>query len=308
MKINRLIDSHHKSSDPRSILDNFGDGYLLKTNRIFRNIRLRTLECGFVYHSEPSADFQALPLSQLEAILSSKQIPYTNNVAVLDKLVIKLRDQFNWEDISIGYKRNYVFHESCHAVARSEAVRLFKNKSELKTADEQNRECLQLLIQESFANACELLAVIDAEDQVHKFFYQINSYSSLFENRTHLKTAYEKMGDKFVFEFFLICYLFSNFLHQGLSEKQFDQILKLVTELSETKISSEDIKNLKILAKIPFTLDLNFRITTTGLYFRLLGLNRQTRDLLKYNFLETIESDILYRKFIDSISKQALGH
>ena len=135
LKILRLLELHSQNLDENALIQNLGDAYLLKHNSIFRNVRLGALTAGYSYCSEPSDDFQAFPFSQLESILQKKSIPFFKNVGVLEKLTCKLKDQFFWDDVSDSLKRNYVFHESCHAVARIE-IHNFKshlpmNNSEL---------------------------------------------------------------------------------------------------------------------------------------------------------------------------------
>lgn len=303
MKIIKLLELHHQHAISQSFSKNFGDGFLLKNNRIFRNIRLSLLENKYSLKCGPSTDFQVLPLSQLETILQEKSIPYTDNVTILEKLTIKLKDQISWDDISDGFKRNYVFHESCHCVARSQAEKYLKKSIDISTLEGQRKKCLQILVEESFANTCELLAVLDAQDQAHKIFYELSSYTALYESRSNLKSAREDLGEEFIFRFFLLTYLHSNFLKKKLEDKNFEKTLNLAGLFSPHKI-----KNLKSFSKIPFTLDLRFRVTTTGLHLRLSGLNRKTSEILDFDFLDLLKKESGFLEFLDSITKIAVKH
>jgi uncharacterized protein (UPF0147 family) len=301
MKVSTLLELHNKNLAEHCLPKNLGDGFLFAKNRIFRNIRRATIQIKYKFSDNPSSAFQAFPFSQLEEILKDKIIPYVNHVSILEKIVERLQGNLNWDEVIDGFKRNYIFHESCHAVARSHFGNLNANQD--KNTDEfKRKKCLQVLLEESFANTCELLAVVDANDQAHKIFYEINSYSAVYESRAFFKSAFDKYGDKFVFKFILICYLYSNFLHQNLKKNEFDQILKIFE-----KDEAKNCKNLQALSKIPFTLDVRFRTLTTGLHLRLSGLGREGQDLLDFDFIKILFENEEYMKMIDSITERALA-
>lgn len=306
MKLVRLIELHRLNTPSSALEKNLGDGFLVKNNRYFRNIRKQALADGYSFTNQPTTDFQALPLSQLENILTEKKIPYLDNVSILEKLVSKLNDRVTWDDIVDGYKRNYVFHESCHAVARTDSEKFTGPKTDLSTLHGQQLKCLRILIEESFANTCELLAVTQAQDPAHKLFFTMSSYTALFDSRTFLNTAIEKFGEAIVFKFFLYSYLHANFLKGDLGDKQFQKVLYLSGYEGASKSTDKDLKNLRILSKIPFTLDLRFRTSTTGLHLLLSGLSFDSKQLLNFDFLETIKNDSSSQKMINSLTKKVL--
>ncbi len=303
MKIARILELHKQFKDPQGLEKNLGDSFLLKNNQIFKSIRYASAESKFIYQSSPNEDFQALPLSQLENILKSKSIPYTNNVQVLEKIVTILKDKISWDDISDGYKRNYVFHESCHAVARTLKEKANQEAVDLSSLNSQRQRCFQLLLEESFANTCELLAVIDVHDQAHKLFFEINSYTFLFERRPFLKAATANIGEAETFKFFLLIYLHSNFLRNNLNEKAFDQILKISLGKNNKTLGANEIKNLKALSKIPFTLDLRFRTTTTGLHLKLSGIDKDISELFNFDLINYIANNNDLLSYIDDLAK-----
>ena len=306
MKIHRLLELHNQFSDPISLKKNLGDGFLIKNNRIFRNIRLTTVENQYSFNDKPSSDFQALPFSQLETILQNKSIPYVDNVNVLEKLVHRLKDTVTWNDISDGYKRNYVFHEACHAVARSYFEKLLKDKYDLSTLDGQRKKCLQILTEEAFANTCELLGALDAQDQAHKLFYEVNSYTFLFESRTFLKRAFNELGEDFIFKLFLMLYLYSNFLKPGLDDKLFNRTIQFLSQNSRLNLDMKSMKNLKELSKLPFTLDLRFRTITTGLHLRLSGVDQDISKIVDFDILGFVSKDTNRTNYINEITGIAL--
>ncbi|RYZ85279.1 MAG: hypothetical protein EOP04_16325, partial [Proteobacteria bacterium] len=92
MKIAKLLELHRQHTGEGSLAKSLGDGYLLKQNRIFRNIRKLTSAGGAVFSDAADRDYASLPFSQLERILNSKSIPYLDNTSVLSDLVLKLPD------------------------------------------------------------------------------------------------------------------------------------------------------------------------------------------------------------------------
>ncbi|MBC7420253.1 MAG: hypothetical protein H7328_05945 [Bdellovibrio sp.] len=295
MKLNRLLELHSDTTEPHHLSDNFGDSLLCKKNKIFSNIRKACLSRSYQFSSAQNEFYQALPLSQLEDVLTKKVIPYVNNVSVLKHLERNWPHVTEWDDLSDNLKRNFVFHESCHAVARSEALASQQLTDSL---------VLQMLIEESFANTCELLAVIDAEDNAHRIFYEISSYTSLFEERTNLKNAQTEIGSEKLMEFILLSYLHSNFLFESLDELQFKRILKII--FKENSPNPSQVKTMKRISKICFTLDEKFKFVTTGFYMRLNGYKMSQSNLLSFDFMARIEQTPVLQNYLIKIIKIAL--
>lgn len=274
MKLNRLMDLHRKSLGDRDLADNFGDGILVRENRIYRKIRAAALDAGFSFSSESNTDYNALPFAQLENILSSKSIPYTNNVAVIEKLVAQLKDDVVWDDISDGLRKNFVFHEACHAVARS-----FANPQK---TENQKAKAFRIMMEESVANTCEFLAVADAEDAGHRIFFELNSYTALFDQKTHIKNAIAHCGFACVFKIMWLAYLHSNYLHEHLDEKQWRRCLAIA---GAEALPAPQIKALKALSKIAFTLDPRFRLVTNRFHFKLNGISMAIDEIIAIDIL-----------------------
>lgn len=291
MKISQLLDIHQKFFTEYSLISNFGDSYLYHHNKLYKNIRLATVHYGFSFTENTNIFYQTLPLVQLEPILSDKKIPYLDNVSALKQLSVQLHD-VQWPDLAGGLKKNYLFHESCHAVARS----VFRNHTFNK-----NDLVLQMLIEESFANTCELLAIIDAQDPVHRIFYEQNSYTWLPDIRTNLKNAAIIIDESQLFKFILLSYLHSNFLRTHLTEKELIQILELIVI---DKSDSQKIKILRSLSKIAFTLDFEFRTITTRLHLK---LNKQNIKLEAFDFMKILSENDNWLHLIDQLTRTALA-
>jgi hypothetical protein len=293
MKLSKLLELHSILAVPHSLTDNFGDGLLCKSNKIYRNIRLAAVRHAFKFSAEPNNFYSALPLSQLKSILTEKKIPYADNVLVLKELEKSFPQLTMWDDIQDNLKRNFIFHETCHAVARSEAAQI--------SCDAEPEVVLQMLLEESFANTCELFGVIDALEPAHRIFYEINSYSSLFDHRAFLKSASLEIGEVKLFQFLLLSYLHSNFLSPNLNDNQFNKILKFIS-VDCKNLAPASVKNLKMLAKVCFTLDERFKLVTTRFYLKLSGVQKGQHDLLNFDFMALMLENTSRSKLIERLA------
>jgi hypothetical protein len=210
-----------------------------------------------------------------------------NNVQALTRLNEQTAASLDWDHVVDNIRPNYMFHESCHAVARS-----FSFKS-----DDLKTKITLTLLEESFANTCEFLAMADAQDAVHLIFLEMNSYFTFFEDRTHLRKGIEKYSLMPVFKFMLFCYLHSNFLNDELSEVS----LKNITELSGFTQPIEN-KILKSLGQNAFALNPRFRFATTEMYLRLQGHKADLSQALAFDYFKLLTTD---KKLIDFINRLA---
>lgn len=290
MKVSKLLEQHFSEDLEIGLNRNFGDSYLCSKNKIFRNIRRETLGLGYSFSLDRNDDYLALPLSQLATVLSTKKIPYIDNVSVLENIESQIPNLANWMDIRDSFRKNFVFHESCHAVARKYAVG--------------ENPILDMLIEESFANTCELLAVVEAEQYAHKIFFEWNSYSALHEARTNLKNAMEEFGPAVFFKYVFFGYLHSNYLRNSIDETQLTRVLKIA---SKTELSAKQLKTLKALLKICFTLDSGFKEVTTGFYMKLRGVETDHSQLAKQDFLVIFEKKSGYHGYLERLIQVVTG-
>ena len=293
MKLFKLLELHSKFKPEGFLQDNLGDGCLIETNRIYRAIRKASLQQGLVFSSEFNSDYLALGLTQLENILSAKKIPYFDNISILKKVEKNIPETTMWDEVIDNLKKNNVFHESCHAVARVEALKT------LKVDANQDYKVLRLLLEESFANTCELLGIIDVQDSAQKIFYEISSYIYVYEARTHLLSAVKELGLQSVMKIFILSYLHSNFLYDNLSEKEFFRISRYALDGKALEIKSS--KNLKALVRISFELNPRFRTLTTGFFMRLQGVKGHPESLTDFDFMSLLEKDPSYKKFLNEL-------
>ena len=300
MKLSRLW-IQHQQFEAQGLKDNFGDGYLVHHNKIYSNIRKKSLKNGFLFSSAENSLYQALPLSQLEWILSKKIIPYYNNVSALAEVNNKLPENILWDDISDNLKGNHVFHESCHSVARSLTSEIIP-KNPAKNKFDLQKWTLIRLLEESFANSCELLAVTDASDVIHRIFFELNSYVVMFEDRTHLKKSLHDLGAENLTKWMILSYLQANFLRPSINDQTFEKML-LFLKPHQSSFSTADKKTLRAFSKIAFQLNLRFRQVTTSFYFKLSGVTLPLNELLDFDFLETLKNSQELCQSLDLLAK-----
>ncbi len=290
----RLLEQNDKVHASDGLIENFGDDYLMANNRSFSKLRKLALREGFKFSLDRNDFYLALPLSQLDMILADKKIPYMDNVTVLRSVEKRIKGGALWDEVCDNLKKNHLFHETCHAVARQHAKRIFAEPA--KVAEPIG--VLRILIEESFANTSELLSVVEAADDVHRIFLEWNSYICMFSDRTNLKNAMSEFGEVGFRKFMLYSYLHANFLANHLEEKAFQRILRLASLTPTMKQS----KVLKALAKISFQLNPRFREVTTGFYLRLSGAQKPLAQLLDFDFLALIENERRLQDLIHVLS------
>lgn len=252
-------------SNPLALRSVFGDSHLIRQNRIFRKIRETVKGFGYSFSNERSERYEALPFTCLEELLTEKKIPIVHNREAVDVVALKVPEA-NWFDIADGFRRCFAFHESCHAVARE----TLKGASRTEIRDETSHApVLFAMLEESFANTCELFGIMDCETDEDLALYEANSYTALWETRDLLN----EIGlDSVAFLYVMLHYLRANFLlSPDFSEADHARILKL-SEATMGRAYTRESEELASLASVAYTLDENFRQTTSLLHLKLRGL------------------------------------
>lgn len=298
MKISRLFEQHQKFKS-QGLSGSFGDGYLIAHNRIFKKIREAALRGGYKFSSERDEAYETFPLLQLEALLKTKVFPYSNNVVAFESMTAVQLEALSWEDVDGNLKKNFVFHEACHGVVRLLAQKNLGPARESGDLESQRRFVLRMLLEESCSNTSELLGVIDAADPIHRIFYEMNSYVCEFESRTHLKNAMNEIGADILIKFMVLAYLQANFLRPAIEDRQFQEMIRLVTDRS---LDPKHIKTLRALGKIAFNLSERFRVQTTSFHLRLAGVKTPPEDLFDFDFLRVLAKEPGFPAFLQEFA------
>ena len=289
MKLSHLLEKNQNLPHELGLKNNFGDHFLCHQNRIYASVRHAVLQAGFRFSHEQNVFYEALPLSQLEWILKNKQIPFCDNLSVLNDLETKAKNRILWDDICDHLKKNHLFHESCHGVARS----IIASRPDLKEfgsgANVHQMGLFKIFLEESFANTCELMAVMDAADATHRIFFEWNSYICMFNERSHLLKAVADFGKSQIFQLMLLSYLCSNFQGDRFEEKEFQRVLDFVG--FDSKLDTQQKKILRSLTKIAFELNPRFREVTTRFYLKTHGITTPMAELIDFDWMKLFEDN-----------------
>jgi hypothetical protein len=311
VKLFRLLEQHDRWCPKGSLPIILGDGFLLEHNSLYRAMRKAALGCDFIFSSEFDPAYLALPLAQLESLIERKKVPFFDNVTVLRDVERKIPRVSLWDEVVDNLKRNYVFHESCHAVFHTERAQVFPNDLDRES------KILQILLEESFANTCELIGVVEAEDPIHRIFYEVNSYILMFDYRSLMKELIRDLGFELIFRFMLLCYLHANFLYERIEDRTFDGVMGLLIPDAEQKRNlkkdQKNLKKLRSLSKAAFQLNPRFRQVTNGFYLKMIGVEFQNENNNKraepraIDFLSRLESHSNFSKLVDSMVSLVLS-
>jgi hypothetical protein len=289
LKLFKLLDLHKAHNPPACVPNNFGDGFLCQNNKVYASIRDHATKLGFTCSEENNLHAMVLPFAHLEQIFTTKKIPMMNNISVFEALGNKALIDIEWQEIEMGYKRNYLFHESCHVVARDILQKL----------NVENR-ILSLLLEESFANVSELFGMTLADTEAHQTFFSANSYTMAFEDADRLNQIVKKFGFDKCFKFTLLAYLHSNLLYPTYTDKDFKAVTKYIFKKELTQPEAQQIG---FLAEMAFSLDEGFKYATRGLHFKLNNYSEADFNQLKKTYLSALLTSTNTANMLDSMSK-----
>ncbi len=289
MKLFKLLELHKSHSTPQSVAHNLGDGFLCQNNKVYAAIRDCAVKLGYSYSEENNLHAMVLPFAQLEQIFTTHKIPMMNNVSVFEALGNKALQEIEWSEVEMGYKRNYLFHESCHVVARDI----------LQKSNIENR-ILSLLLEESFANVCELFGMTLADAEAHQIFFSANSYTIAFEDSDRLNQIVKKFGFDKCFQFALLAYLHSNLLYPTYTDKDFKTVTKYIFKKELTQPEAQQIG---FLAEMAFSLDEGFKYATRGLHFKLNNYSEADFNQLKKAYLKDLIASQGTANMLDTLVK-----
>ena len=289
MKLDRLLTLDEQSQTKDSLRSALGDSYLCAHSRLFSAVRNEVIRSGARFTDRPSSEFLAFPLGELENIVTQKTFPYVDNVTAMSSLNNSAAGALLWDHVADNLRPNYVFHESCHLIARSR-----QKPSEISTL---NGKLTTLLLEESFANTAEFFLIADADEPVHRIFLELNSYFTVFEDRTNLKKAIALYGIRPLFRFMHLSYLHANFLNENLT----DPTLKTIIEISGFA-SAPELRVLRSLSENVFALNPRFRYATAEMHLRTHGHTLSVYDALEFDYLNELNKTSALIEQFDKLS------
>lgn len=270
MLLARLLKTDRQHQPKGSFDGVVGDGYLLKHNYIYRNLRQAALARGYSF-VESWPGYSSMSLSQLDRIVKERVIPMNFNGRILRKLNSDVRFRVN--EIP-GPIVSYHLHETAHCVADS----LLQS---VNTATPR-QTLVKIFMGEGFANASESLASAIAESEDHRQFISMSSYILDTETSRKLKKRVLRLvGVRNTFFLMFYSYLYSNFLYESFSKKFVNGITaELMPGVKFTRKQNADFFDLMSIA---LELNLDFRTRTNSFYIRNLGFRGNLLKLLDFD-------------------------
>lgn len=291
MLLKDVLEFHHSYPADQGHSEILGDGYLMRSNPVYRNVKLLAKKMGCEY-VEAYPRYLLLPFHELQTIVQSKKVPYVPSAKLMEE-VEKTRPQtFAIDDVPMP--ESYHLHEAAHVIA-DQIV------GSVKTMSAQER-ILKAILCESFANTVDALACASATDDMHLYFISQNSY---MKPQKKIMQAMSRLlkdaGPRFVFILTYMTYVHSNFLAEPLPTKTIKELFAKYAPGS--KPSANLIKDAQAVCTLGEKLDPQFRVVTTGNYLKLEGFDGEVYDLLDFNFQTLLVNNSGFMKAIDSLAE-----
>ncbi|HEV7241758.1 MAG TPA: hypothetical protein VGQ36_21170 [Thermoanaerobaculia bacterium] len=283
MLISTILAAHEDETLPRNeriINDlNVGDAFLYRHHPIYRNLRDCYWALGYRFDTQDFCYLFELPLFSLDRILEARRMPVRDTVSPLRDLTRRFPeavfDDLSF-DSSLAYPINHILHHSVHCVADRVTEEMIGSWDALGRG---TLAVLRVLICESFGNAIDLLANIDAHrcgEEGRALFVMNNLVYKPAEECEPYAELIARAGLKAGLQIVALFYLFRNLLAESIDAEFLGEALK------RFGIEHERVDELLPLFDRT-SLTFGFLIATNTRYFRYLGF--EFEDLLAlYDF------------------------
>lgn len=280
MLISEILSIHKSALADGAHADILGDGFLLRDNRIYRNIKNFALQIGCEY-TEAWPQYLSLPFHELNKIVETKKIPYQPSARMLQDIENKRPGVFTVDHLQMP--ESFHMHEAAHVIAEH----LFESV-QIKTPQER---ILKTILCESFANSVDALACVEATTEMHQYFLLQNCYMNPdSEDLEAMNQLIEDVGFERTFKLVLLGYLHANFMRQDVSE---DLIIEII---GKNSLAASQI------VKMCEKLDHLFRVQTTEMYLRLEGYNGEVFDILNFQFMNVFKANTGFTAAMNSMA------
>lgn len=298
MKLKQILRQHSQITSRLALPGVLGDAYLCKHNPVFYAIRKKSRRLGFKFTTQPTANYDILPLTQLPYLLKHKVIPYKQNVRAIEEIEALAPGVFHLQDIP-PFASNTAFHESAHGVAhelcKQSGLRGFKTDAE---------RALLILFQESFANACESISNVYARSRFHDEFLYKNSYvMEKPKNREALRASIRQFGFETTFKVLLLSFLQANLDQTDRADERLTEYLEWLG-IQATRTQRPILTS---VFRIGFDLDPQFVLFTNAFCLRLMGIRTPFAKLQDFKTGDTLKKDHRWLIALDLLTK-ALGN
>ena len=116
MKIAKLLAVNDENQAKRSIRKILGDGFLLKNNLIYRNVRITSETMGYKY-VEAWPRYLTMPLLEIDEIIKTRKIPYISWQPIFKSIEKRTPKKLNWDEVPAELLGSYHIHESSHCIS-----------------------------------------------------------------------------------------------------------------------------------------------------------------------------------------------
>lgn len=286
-----VLDVHDSFASEVSHADILGDAFLMESNSIYRNVKAFSLRIGCSY-VEAYPEYLLLPFHELPKIVEKKSIPFVPGARLMRNVEAGRPGVFSTDDVPMP--ESYHMHEAAHVIAEHFL-------KEVKVSGQQ-QEILKSMLAESFANTVDALASAQATDEIHHYFIKQNSYMHPQKKTKQAMTGLiESMGFRFTFMLVYFTYLQANFLTKPLSKKSVQELCERYAP--DVKVNAKLQKDIRTVCETGEKLDMLFRVTTTGNYFKQQGFKGDIQDLLDFPFMKIIAGNKAYGEAIESLAE-----
>jgi hypothetical protein len=195
VSLGALLRTHDSAgSVPDAVPASLGDAVLVETNLVYREIRRLVVREGFALTQDFTEDlstYAAIPLLSLQVIFDQRRLPFRDNVSGL-RVLHRLRGDLAlpFEFLQLHLRSNFLLHESAHA-----AFECATGAPDVRPKDDPGTAAILAFAGESFANACELVALNCVDDPELRKVMALSNYFSPQDRRDVLvRRAIEAFG------------------------------------------------------------------------------------------------------------------
>jgi hypothetical protein len=253
-----------------------GDAYLIAHNPVVKSLRSEFAARGYSMTSRDFCDYVSYPRAALPTILSRKQVPCFDNLSVLRSYRELDLESVDFADLP-AYRPPRHLHEIAHCVVHSAF-------SGISAANDHER-VLDILLAESFAQACDGFGSLHTDTPAHRFFYGLHTYTDFQYEGIQVRALLDLIqliGPAAAFLSLWLSYLYSNFLREAIEDNEALDLLAETVALKRPNGAGR--KNLRTVLAIGFGLSWETRVKVNSFYFKLVGLGEPLAKLVDFDF------------------------
>lgn len=288
------------------MIENLGDGALYARNAVYRAVRDAANAAGCSFTLEDPSGYFAWPLVSLIELLKSGRIPYRRTAAAFRMLEESRPGFFTTRHAEqVAPQVNAVLHEAAHCVAERTWLMAAPRLGGVAL---QHRTVLRYALGEAFANATELAAMAHAQTPEDQWLLAFNSY---WAHIAAMPATFGRLGKEIGREetvrWLLCCFLASNLCRETLSSKLRCELLELAG-IGKAEAARPIVRaGLDFLAGEAMSLNIDFRLHTSAMFFASVGLSPNVRALTSFDFVRALRSDEAAMQVLGSLAALLAG-